>query len=239
MNSRYKDIKGDRYGRLTVLEYLKSDSKGQALWKCLCDCGNKFVARTRDMRYGNTRSCGCLASDHGRKIGIQKRVQWKPIRISNDPSVFGIPLGRTSKYAIVDKKDLQIVKPYRWILSGNGYVHAHVQREGKNDKVLMHRLLLGLSDPDVEVDHVNHNRQDNRRCNIRICSRMKNCWNTSMKSNNTSGCMGVYQDRTGKWIAHITVNKEYKYLGRHVDFEDAVKARKKAEIEYFKGFKNG
>ena len=61
------DLTGQRFGRLTVLSlYPERGAGGEKLWVCLCDCGKEKVARGAAMRYGNTRSCGCLQVE-GRK----------------------------------------------------------------------------------------------------------------------------------------------------------------------------
>lgn len=55
------DLKGQRFGRLTVLERIGTRS-GCALWRCLCDCGKLVNIPSRSLRSGNTKSCGCLHS---------------------------------------------------------------------------------------------------------------------------------------------------------------------------------
>lgn len=49
------DITGRRFGMLTVVEYV-----GHGKWKCLCDCGSVKIAQYKHLKYGNTKSCGCL-----------------------------------------------------------------------------------------------------------------------------------------------------------------------------------
>lgn len=66
---------GDRFGRLTVIERAGASSKGYALWKCKCDCGNEKIVQSRYLREGGTRSCGCysrevhsaLCTKHGKR----------------------------------------------------------------------------------------------------------------------------------------------------------------------------
>ena len=54
------DRVGQKYGRLTVVERSGTSSSGQATWRCVCECGNKSVVRSSELRSGKTRSCGCL-----------------------------------------------------------------------------------------------------------------------------------------------------------------------------------
>lgn len=60
------DIAGERYGRLLAVEIAFVDARQAAHWLCHCDCGKQTIVRLSDMRYGRTRSCGCLRVDHGR-----------------------------------------------------------------------------------------------------------------------------------------------------------------------------
>lgn len=57
---RFKNLSGQVFGRLTGLERTGTDKGGNALWKCLCECGNTVVVRSYDLLNGNTKSCGCL-----------------------------------------------------------------------------------------------------------------------------------------------------------------------------------
>lgn len=57
------DMVGKRSGLLRVIEYSHTD--GRAMWKCLCDCGNETIASGKDIRSGNTKSCGCLKRKSG------------------------------------------------------------------------------------------------------------------------------------------------------------------------------
>ena len=65
------DITGQRFGRLVALEYSHTDRDRKAVWLCKCDCGNSHLARTKDLRSGNTKSCGCYAIDVARKVNTK------------------------------------------------------------------------------------------------------------------------------------------------------------------------
>ena len=57
------DITGQRFGRLVALERLSEKKSSSYLWRCKCDCGNEVNVTARDLRYGNTKSCGCLRNE--------------------------------------------------------------------------------------------------------------------------------------------------------------------------------
>lgn len=68
---RYKDLTGQRFGRLTAIRY--SHTKKSAYWICKCDCGNEICLNAHNLRTGNTRSCGCLAKDTYKYHGKSKQ----------------------------------------------------------------------------------------------------------------------------------------------------------------------
>jgi hypothetical protein len=57
---KYKDLTGQKFGRLTVVKYAGRDNQRMALWECMCECGNRIVTRGTSLRYGSSKSCGCL-----------------------------------------------------------------------------------------------------------------------------------------------------------------------------------
>lgn len=118
-------------------------------------------------------------------------------------------------------------------VSRNGYLK--VMLNGKQYPA--HRICFAImtgSYPDGMIDHVNGCRADNRFSNLRVTDRVQNMRNMVTYSSNTSGHVGVVQIKdTGKFRAYINSHKnKRKFLGNFDTFEDAVQARKKAEIEY-------
>lgn len=61
--SKFIDVAGQKFGRLVVVERVENDKKGQAMWKCRCECGNECVVAGTYLRKGLTKSCGCLWYD--------------------------------------------------------------------------------------------------------------------------------------------------------------------------------
>ena len=107
--------------------------------------------------------------------------------------------------------------------------------DGKRKEYLAHRViwLLTTGDwPENDIDHIDGNRSNNRISNLRTVTRAENMKNKSMPSNNKSGTIGVcWTTKRGRWLATITVGRKTRRLGEFVNKEDAISARKKAEVE--------
>ena len=91
--------------------------------------------------------------------------------------------------------------------------------------------------PGMDVDHIFHNRRDNRKSKLRLCKHIDNCKNNPLRSNNTSGYTGVwYSKNRNKWVAEIRVNKKKIHLGYFNNKEDAHIEYEKAKEKYFGEF---
>ena len=95
-------------------------------------------------------------------------------------------------------------------------------------------ILEGLIPQGCEIDHISGNRLDNRRCNLRVCSRRENALNKGLYSNNKSGASGVFWHKgCKKWTAQIQKDKSNIYLGSYDTFEEATSVRRRAEENMF------
>lgn len=103
----------------------------------------------------------------------------------------------------------------------------------------LHRLIMNVTDPNIFVDHINHNGLDNRKSNLRICTNQENIRNCITPKNNKSGYKGIYWAKDkNKWTVQITLNNKTKYIGRYEKLEDAIAARKEATKKYYGEFAN-
>lgn len=118
------------------------------------------------------------------------------------------------KTALIDNEDYEAISAYKWFFN-NGYAG----RRNGGDRIItksitMHRAILNPA-PDLEVDHINGNRLDNRRQNLRICTRQQNMMNKRPYKNKTSKYKGVCWNKvSGKFIAHIRNNGKFIYIGQ-------------------------
>lgn len=119
-----------------------------------------------------------------------------------------------------------------------GYVILALWCTGKPLHLSAHRvawLLHTGSWPELHLDHINGDRQDNRIENLRQVTPAENSRNMHMHSRNTSGHSGVYTDKkcvNRPWLATIQVDGKPHYLGSYVTKEEAIAVRKEAEREY-------
>lgn len=120
---------------------------------------------------------------------------------------------------LVDDEDYAELASRSWFVDGNGYAkrtqRVGPRREGRQITIPMHRHIVGLDGNDRrQVDHINGNPLDNRRANLRICSKDENSRNRRVHSNNRLGIKGV--SRHGlKFRSEIQINKRRIYLGLH------------------------
>lgn len=125
----------------------------------------------------------------------------------------------------------------RWVGRPAGSIKNHGYRAiGLNGKFYRaHRLawLYVYGRWPGEIDHINHNPDDNRIKNLRKVSHAENGQNQSIRCDNSSGIVGVsWHERTEKWLAQIKVDGKSTYLGLFKDVEDAQKTRKYAEARF-------
>lgn len=78
-SKNFKDISGQKFGRLLVLKYFGSTPDGAAVFECSCDCGNRKLVRGQNIVHGKTLSCGCLRSETTRRILATRpnRPDWR------------------------------------------------------------------------------------------------------------------------------------------------------------------
>jgi hypothetical protein len=106
--------------------------------------------------------------------------------------------------------------------------------------VYLHHFIIGDPPPGMVVDHINGDRLDNRRANLRFCTLAQNKQNSRPYRGGTSRYKGVSWKRTGKgtgkWLARIRVDGKDIHLGFHKEEEEAAKAYDTAAIRYYGEF---
>lgn len=135
-----------------------------------------------------------------------------------------------NQYAIVDDEDFKNLELFNWVASKDKYGKYYATRtilvseinSYKKSKISMHRYLLNPK-IGLEVDHINGDTLDNRKRNLRICTRQQNNWNRVGIKNTSSKYKGVsFNKEKQRWTARIgkTINgKVVKKYGGAFDLE--------------------
>lgn len=217
-----------RFSRWTVLgvdhreqKYDKNGKKngGVYYYKCKCDCGNKGVVNGYSLTSGESRSCGCYSSDTTALLF----KKYNKYDLSGDYGVGYTSKGITFKF---DIEDFDKIKDICWYAEQRtGYI---VNKSG-SAITRMHNYILGCD----FVDHINRDKSDNRKSNLRESDKSKNEMNKGIRSNNQSGVTGVHYDkRRDKWVAAITVLEDHRSKA-FKNIDDAIVCRLTWEKELF------
>ena len=132
--------------------------------------------------------------------------------------------GHVVGFALVDAADAPTVMRFRWNRMNAGYARTNLGKrnplrammpEHERSSVMMHQLVMGCLMSSV-IDHINQNKLDNRRCNLRVVSKSENAINSKVRNTNTSGFRGVsWESQTGKWRATVNQGKKRISAGRY------------------------
>jgi hypothetical protein len=200
-------------------------------WMCECQCEQrtKRIINGYSLKRGDSKSCGCYKIEAIKKSNGRQNIY----ELINNEYYIGYTQSNDKFY--FDKEDYTLVSKYCWSIDNqNGYVKT-IDKVNNTGKLYLHRLVMNCSKGDnTIVDHIDRNRVNCRKNNLRIVTRCQNNMNMSIRCDNTTGVTGVHWDKKMKqWCSLISANKTKIHLGYFDNFEDAVKARKEAEEKYF------
>lgn len=148
-----------------------------------------------------------------------------------------IPLTK-GLFAKVSDEDFEEISRYNWIANGSSKSKSYYAKRRIGEKIVtMHREILGVHDPKIEIDHINHDTLDNQRHNLRVCTHKQNMGNYRKPITNTSGYKGVvWESEKRLWIAQIVINGKQTKIGRFKTKEDAAVAYNRKALEIFGEF---
>lgn len=121
-------------------------------------------------------------------------------------------------------------------ISEHGYYRVSTVLNGKQVALLLHRVAYELQTNELlgsqVIDHIDHDRLNNKFSNLRKVCRKENNRNLGKRKSNTSGVSGVYQLPSGKWRAQIRVDGKNHHIGCFETIEQAAAAKIRANAEY-------
>ncbi len=217
---------GKVFGRWTVIKYDHKDKYSNKYYLCRCKCGIEKIVFRGGLISGDSKSCGCYNIE---VLKGEKRYKWKLNEFRIHPNFVRIKASNCDKYFLVDLEDWEYLKEYTIFICSKGYPSINI--DGIKHRI--HRIIMNPQNGLV-VDHINGDKLNNCKSNLRVCNNRQNGWNSKMPVTNRSGHKGVYKhSQTGKWVAQLRCNKITYSLGCYENIDDAVKARQDAEIKYF------
>ena len=238
------DLTGKTFGRLQVLyqvdDYISPNGNHAAKWRCKCSCEQHNVVdilgRRLTQKKNPTRSCGCLQKefrDNMVQRCVKKYNAYSDMLTDEYGSYYIGYCSNTNKQFYVDADDFDKVKDLCWSEHHpkENFSTLIAFNTSTKKKVKMHQL-LGFNG----YDHIDRNELNNRKYNLRLCTQQENIVNKSKRSDNTSGVTGVsWNKQLNKWYAELSYEGA-RWRKCFDNFDDAVKARLEAEVQYFGDF---
>lgn len=167
---------------------------------------------------------------HGHIIENNRRSRLD-LYIENDVAYIRLynNIGEYVATTMIDIDDIEKVKNYRCSLNNDGYVRIN------NKYLTLHRFIMSDKVNSLfQVDHINGNTLDNRKCNLRVVTNQQNQFNEKNEGHGNNNRKGVsFRKDRNRWRAYITIDGKQINLGSFLTEEEAIKAREEAEIKYF------
>ncbi len=189
---------------MNVLTYARIEGAGY----CQCGCGQRTGIAHR-----NHRSRGWIKGQPKQYIQGHNGRKRRPAEMSNDGTA-RIPLARRDgsivAYAAIDACDANLAD-FPWYLGSRGYAMRQYKENGRNRAEFLHRRVLGLKPDDPrEADHINRDKLDNRRVNLRAVTRSQNEQNKLHPPGSSGYKNVVWYGRANRWAARLKVDGKWK-----------------------------
>lgn len=206
------NLKGQKFGRLTVLDDEPRSIKGYRWWHCRCDCGTEKWVNGSRLKSGQTKSCGCISKEKLTKVASQYE------------DLTGKKFGRLTVIRSAEKQEKNA--SHQWLC------HCDC---GKTITVAANQLKRGdVRSCGCLKKEVAQEKFDKFAETNYVENTMLNGLTKKVSRRSTTGVKGVYWNKSRQlYEAYITFQKKRHFLGRFVDLEEAAQARRQAEKTYF------
>lgn len=178
-----------------------------------CDfCGKEFSKKLAACKTTKHSFCSrqCAGKFRRKNNEIIIGTEFSKIKIIS--SSYG------EKYALIDNEDISKVMGYNWCLSRKTYVYCNAL------KTDLQRLVLNYYG-NLDIDHINKNPLDNRKCNLRICSHLENMQNQNARKNNSTKIKNIhYRPKHQQYVVDLVYKGKRYYGGCYKTLEEAKKA---------------
>jgi hypothetical protein len=213
--------KGEKYGMLTILGRVSNGKGGHICFECLCDCGRKMITTQSKLLSGHTKTCG-----HPKDgiVSFYLKDDFYECEFSLSHIVF-----------YIDKNDYEKICNLKLCINEKDE-YQYVYIINNKNSISLQRFIMNCP-KGYSVDHIDGKTLDNRKKNLRICTKQQNAFNHKLNKNNTTNYSGIsFDDKRKLWTVRIFFNYKNLFLGRFENFEDAIKSRMLAEEKYFGEF---
>jgi len=188
--SMYEDLTGKKFNKLTVVKRLGKNKKNNYIWECLCDCGKTVICITSKLKFGSTKSCGCIKKTCrtinliGQKFGsftVLKRVYTKTKKCDLGKWQCKCDCGNIKEILTRELKNKKInycQKCRNYYGENNGNWNPNITNE--------ERFSIRRLDPKVKIWKKKIYKRDNWKCQItgrkgKICAHHLESWNSNKK----------------------------------------------------------
>jgi len=134
--------------------------------------------------------------------------------------------------AFVDDDNFESLSKYKWYLSRLGYAIGGEKSDGKKAFVKMHRFIMNIDDPKIKIDHIDGNKLNNQKSNLRIATPAQNMHNSKKRDNTKNKYKGVnYLPKWNLWQSRCRINGYDIFLGNYKSEIAAAYAYNKKALE--------
>lgn len=220
--TKFRDLSGMRFGQLIAISRAENKTSTQTKWNCKCDCGNEVVVFGANLTTNHSQSCGCVKS-----ITVSLRVR------KHGQSHIGSSGASSTEYMIWTN---MLTRCYNE--NNNHYVNygargIKVCDRWKNDFSCFIEDMGLRPSKEHSIDRIDCNG-DYTPENCRWADAYVQSRNQRVKKNNKSGFSGVFWSKqTKKWLVSIRYDGKQRHIGTFANIDEAVKARKEAELKHW------